>query len=41
MGLTQEIVGDEQKSTVLTQSASALFSKMKDRFLSFKKDKYL
>nr|GMD02822.1 beta carbonic anhydrase 5, chloroplastic isoform X2 [Ipomoea batatas] len=41
MGLTQEIVGDEQKSTVLTQSASDLFTKMKDRFLSFKKDKYL
>ncbi|XP_019168985.1 PREDICTED: beta carbonic anhydrase 5, chloroplastic isoform X1 [Ipomoea nil] len=41
MGLTQEIVGDEQKSTVLTQTASDLFTKMKDRFLSFKKDKYL
>lgn len=41
MGLTQEIIGDEQKSTVLSQNASDFFTKMKDRFLSFKKDKYL
>lgn len=41
MSLTQEIVDEKQKTTVLTESASDLFSEMKHRFLSFKKEKYL
>ncbi|XP_019173219.1 PREDICTED: beta carbonic anhydrase 5, chloroplastic-like isoform X1 [Ipomoea nil] len=41
MSLTQEIVDDKQKTAVLTESVPDLFSEMKHRFLSFKKEKYL
>ncbi|KAG9130609.1 hypothetical protein Leryth_011856 [Lithospermum erythrorhizon] len=38
-GLTQEIIKNQQKS--ITESSSIYFSEMKQRFLRFKKDKYL
>lgn len=41
MSLVHEIVDDKQKNGVLTQTGSDMFSEMKHRFLSFKKDKYM
>ncbi|CAH9081946.1 unnamed protein product [Cuscuta europaea] len=41
MSQTRETDYDEQEGTMLTDGASGVFTKMKDRFLSFKKDKYM
>ena len=39
--LTQELKGAKQESIVEMGSGSDLFDKMKNRFLSFKKHKYM
>ncbi|KAL3515491.1 hypothetical protein ACH5RR_022393 [Cinchona calisaya] len=40
-GVTREIINNEQKCTQVMENESDLFSEMKHRFLTFKKDKYL
>ncbi|CAK9178149.1 unnamed protein product [Ilex paraguariensis] len=40
-GLTEKITSNKQKSIAVAQNESALFSEMKHRFLSFKKNKYM
>lgn len=41
LDVKQEIINKEQKCAQIMENGADLFSEMKHRFLSFKKDKYL